>query len=104
MSDTNYVNISYTLLHAVISAGSLLGMWLADHQGMDSPTHGRYPPILYCVTFLFRAFQVPGIGLEYAEILAKGEGEQRVTNTYQLNGKFLALRGPEVDDHEVQRE
>lgn len=47
---------------------------------------------------------MPGIAARGAEILAEGEGDQRVTNTYQLIGKFLALRGPDQgDDHEVQQ-
>lgn len=34
--------------------------------------------------------------------MAEGEGDDRVTNTYQLIGKFLALRGPaKGQDHEV---
>ncbi|CAM9808718.1 unnamed protein product [Pylaiella littoralis] len=46
--------------------------------------------------------EVPGIATRGAEILAEGEGDERVTNTYQLIGKFLALRGPDKgDDHEV---
>ncbi|CAM9805534.1 unnamed protein product, partial [Hapterophycus canaliculatus] len=45
--------------------------------------------------------EVPGIGSRGAEILAEGEGDDRVTNTYQLIGKFLALRGPDKADHEV---
>lgn len=46
--------------------------------------------------------QVPGIAKRGAEILAEGEGDDCVTNTYQLIGKFLALRGPDKDDHEVR--
>ena len=47
--------------------------------------------------------KVPGIAVRGAEILAEGEGDDCVTNTYQLIGKFLALRGPDKDDHEVWR-
>eukprot|EP00752_Nemacystus_decipiens_P005202 g4721.t1 len=45
--------------------------------------------------------EVPGIAERGAEILAEGEGDDVVTNTYQLIGKFLALRGPDKGDHEV---
>ena len=44
---------------------------------------------------------MPGIGKRGAEILAEGEGDNAVTNTYQLIGKFLALRGPDNSEHEV---
>lgn len=44
---------------------------------------------------------MPGIAARGAEILAEGEGDDCVTNTYQLIGKFLALRGPDKDGHEV---
>lgn len=46
--------------------------------------------------------QVPGIAARGAELLAQGEGDECVTNTYQLIGKFLSLRGPDKDDHEVR--
>lgn len=45
---------------------------------------------------------MPGIAERGAEILAEGEGDDCVTNTYQLIGKFLALRGPDKADHEVR--
>ncbi|CAN0417120.1 unnamed protein product [Pylaiella littoralis] len=46
--------------------------------------------------------EVPGIAGKAAGILAEGEGDDRVTNTYQLYGKFLSLRGPEAGEtHEV---
>lgn len=45
--------------------------------------------------------KVPGIAARGAEILAGGEGDDCVTNTYQLIGKFMMLRGPDKDDHEV---
>ncbi|CAN0415243.1 unnamed protein product, partial [Hapterophycus canaliculatus] len=32
---------------------------------------------------------------------AEGEGDDCVTNTYQLIGKFLALRGPDKTDFKV---
>lgn len=44
---------------------------------------------------------MPGIAARGAEILAEGEGDDCVTNTYQLIGKFLTLRGPDIDGHEV---
>ncbi|CAM9355910.1 unnamed protein product, partial [Ectocarpus fasciculatus] len=46
--------------------------------------------------------KVPGIAARGAEILGDGEGDDKVTNTYQLIGKFLALRGPDQTDHEVR--
>ncbi|CAN0417172.1 unnamed protein product [Pylaiella littoralis] len=46
--------------------------------------------------------EVPGVGDEAVKRLATGEGVERVTNTYQLIGMFLALRGPDKgDDHQV---
>ena len=46
---------------------------------------------------------MPGIAERGTEILAEGEGDNAVTNTYQLIGKFLALRGPDDGEHEVGR-
>ena len=46
---------------------------------------------------------MPGIGQQAAKILAEGEGDNAVTNTYQLIGKFLALRGPDNGEHKVGR-
>eukprot|EP00904_Undaria_pinnatifida_P001196 jgi/Undpi1/11077/HiC_scaffold_30.g13375.m1 len=45
--------------------------------------------------------EVPGIANRGKEILAEGEGDDCVTNTHQLIGKFLSLRGPDKDGHEV---
>jgi hypothetical protein len=36
--------------------------------------------------------EVPGIGPKAIELLAEGEGDDRITNTYQLFGKFLMLK------------
>lgn len=47
---------------------------------------------------------MPGIAARGKEILAEGEGDDCVTNTHQLIGKFLSLRGPDKDDHEVREE
>ena len=45
---------------------------------------------------------MPGIAARGKEILAEGEGDDCVTNTYQLIGKFLSLRGPDKGAHEVR--
>ncbi|KAL7546706.1 hypothetical protein ACHAWF_010034 [Thalassiosira exigua] len=46
--------------------------------------------------------EVPGIGPAAAKKLAAGEGDDKVTNTYQLIGKFLMLKGPDTDDGKVE--
>ena len=46
--------------------------------------------------------EVPGIGPATKEKLAEGEGDDRITNTYQLFGKFLMLKGPDIDGHKVE--
>ena len=38
--------------------------------------------------------EVPGIGEAAKKKLAEGEGDDRITNTYQLFGKFFMLKGP----------
>mmetsp|Transcript_17349 Transcript_17349/g.20024 ORF Transcript_17349/g.20024 Transcript_17349/m.20024 type:complete len:130 (+) Transcript_17349:70-459(+) len=42
---------------------------------------------------------VPGIGVKAKEKLA--EGDEPITNCYQLFGKFLMLRGPDIGNHQV---
>ena len=47
--------------------------------------------------------EVPGIGPAAAKKLANGENvDEKVTNTYQLIGKFLMLKGPDIDDNKVE--
>mmetsp|Transcript_15322 Transcript_15322/g.26174 ORF Transcript_15322/g.26174 Transcript_15322/m.26174 type:complete len:112 (+) Transcript_15322:334-669(+) len=46
--------------------------------------------------------EVPGIGPAAAKKLACGEGDEKITNTYQLIGKFLMLKGPDEDDNKVE--
>mmetsp|Transcript_16774 Transcript_16774/g.20137 ORF Transcript_16774/g.20137 Transcript_16774/m.20137 type:complete len:130 (-) Transcript_16774:232-621(-) len=46
--------------------------------------------------------EVPGIGPAAVKKLAEGEGDDVVTNTYQLFGKFLMLKGPDSDEHKVE--
>lgn len=43
---------------------------------------------------------VPGIGPRAKEKLA--DGDESITNCYQLFGKFLMLRGPDSEDHKVE--
>mmetsp|Transcript_21604 Transcript_21604/g.31953 ORF Transcript_21604/g.31953 Transcript_21604/m.31953 type:complete len:125 (+) Transcript_21604:117-491(+) len=43
---------------------------------------------------------VPGIGPKAAQKLA--EGDESITNCYQLFGKFLMLRGPDSAEHKVE--
>ena len=46
--------------------------------------------------------EVPGIGPKTKELLSEcDEGPDRITNTYQLFGKFLMLKGPGHGD-EIQ--
>jgi hypothetical protein len=46
---------------------------------------------------------VPGIGPAAKKLLAVPLGtEEGITNTYQLFGKFLFLRGPDSEDHKVE--
>ncbi|EJK44675.1 hypothetical protein THAOC_36769 [Thalassiosira oceanica] len=46
--------------------------------------------------------EVPGIGPAAAKKLAEGEHDECITNTYQLIGKFLMLKGPDTDDNKVE--
>ncbi|EED87992.1 predicted protein [Thalassiosira pseudonana CCMP1335] len=46
--------------------------------------------------------EVPGIGPAAAKKLANVEGEEGITNTYQLIGKFLMLKGPDTDTNKVE--
>jgi len=46
--------------------------------------------------------EVPGIGPKAAETLANGEGDDKITNTYQLFGKFLMLKGPDEEGRKVE--
>lgn len=46
--------------------------------------------------------EVPGIGPAAAKKLACGEGDEKVTNTYQLIGKFLMLKGPDDAENKVE--
>ena len=47
--------------------------------------------------------EVPGIGPAGIKKLAEPEeGEEQITNTYQLFGKFLMLKGPDTDGHKVE--
>ena len=46
--------------------------------------------------------EVPGIGPAAKLKLASGEGDDKVTNTYQLIGKFLSLKGPDTEDNKVE--
>uniref|UniRef100_A0A7S1ZJR7 Uncharacterized protein n=1 Tax=Trieres chinensis TaxID=1514140 RepID=A0A7S1ZJR7_TRICV len=45
--------------------------------------------------------EVPGIGPAAAKRLAEGDDDDRVTNTWQLIGKFMMLKGPDDDEHKV---
>ena len=46
--------------------------------------------------------EVPGIGPAAKAALARHEDEtERITNTYQLIGKFLMLKGPDRGDEKV---
>ena len=42
---------------------------------------------------------VPGIGP--ATVKKLSEGEEAITNTYQLFGKYLMLKGPDSEGHKV---
>jgi hypothetical protein len=44
--------------------------------------------------------EVPGIGAAAIKKLA--ECDDRITNTYQLFGKYLLLKGPDLKGHKVQ--
>mmetsp|Transcript_32928 Transcript_32928/g.62921 ORF Transcript_32928/g.62921 Transcript_32928/m.62921 type:complete len:131 (-) Transcript_32928:226-618(-) len=46
--------------------------------------------------------EVPGIGPAAAKKMAIGENDDAITNTYQLIGKFLMLRGPDSVDNKVE--
>ncbi|GMH53566.1 hypothetical protein TrLO_g206 [Triparma laevis f. longispina] len=46
--------------------------------------------------------EVPGIGPAAAKSLAAGEADDKITNSFQLVGKFLALKGPDSDGHKVE--
>jgi hypothetical protein len=41
--------------------------------------------------------EVPGIGPAAIKKLSSGEEEDKITNTFQLIGKFLMLKGPDGD-------
>jgi hypothetical protein len=43
---------------------------------------------------------VPGIGPAAVKRLA--DGDEKITNCYQLFGKFLMLRGPDTPEHKVE--
>jgi hypothetical protein len=43
---------------------------------------------------------VPGIGP--AAISKLAESDDQITNTYQLFGKYLMLKGPDTEDHTVE--
>ena len=46
--------------------------------------------------------EVPGIGPKAIELLGSdGVAAFRITNTYQLIGQYLMLKGPDVDGHHV---
>jgi hypothetical protein len=47
--------------------------------------------------------EVPGIGPVAVRKLAESdEGADSITNTYQLFGKYLMLKGPDVDGQKVE--
>jgi hypothetical protein len=47
--------------------------------------------------------EVPGIGPAAIKKLAEGDSiDDRITNTYQLFGKFLMLKGPDTEDRKVE--
>jgi hypothetical protein len=47
--------------------------------------------------------EVPGIGPAAAKKLADAEDDdEKITNTWQLMGKFLMLKGPDEDGHKVE--
>ena len=47
--------------------------------------------------------EVPGIGPAAVKKLAEADlGPDKITNTYQLFGKYLMLKGPDVDGHKVE--
>lgn len=45
--------------------------------------------------------EVPGIGPAAIKKLAEGEDDDKITNTFQLIGKFLMLKGPDEDEEKV---
>ena len=48
--------------------------------------------------------EIPGIGPAAEKALGKGvngEEDTKITNTFQLIGKFLSLKGPDSDGHKV---
>jgi hypothetical protein len=45
---------------------------------------------------------VPGIGPAAVKKLADDTDNEAITNTYQLFGKYLMLKGPDVDDRKVE--
>lgn len=46
---------------------------------------------------------VPGIGPSAVKKLADTSGgDEAITNTYQLFGKYLMLKGPDEDEHKVE--
>ena len=47
--------------------------------------------------------EIPGIGPAAVKKLAESDEDgDKITNTYQLFGKFLMLKGPDDDDHKVE--
>jgi len=46
--------------------------------------------------------EVPGIGPAAIAKLAEGDGDDAITNTYQLFGKYLMMKGPDTEDHKVE--
>lgn len=44
--------------------------------------------------------EVPGIGPATVKVLA--EGDEKITNTYQLFGKFMMLKGPDSEEHKIE--
>ncbi|KAL3792842.1 hypothetical protein ACHAWO_013957 [Cyclotella atomus] len=46
--------------------------------------------------------EVPGIGPKAAEKLAEGDEHDQITNTWQLLGKFMMLKGPDTADEKVE--
>ena len=46
--------------------------------------------------------EIPGIGPAAAKCLAEGDDDDKITNSFQLIGKFLSLKGPDSGDHKVE--
>uniref|UniRef100_A0A7S2V4V0 Uncharacterized protein n=1 Tax=Fibrocapsa japonica TaxID=94617 RepID=A0A7S2V4V0_9STRA len=45
--------------------------------------------------------QVPGIGKAAAAALASADDDEPITNSFQLIGKFLLMKGPDTEEGEV---